>query len=287
MTIFFAFSTNKVAEKCSNFVSIMRICPIILFPIVFLLASFWPAEAQSQRADKPFTLLIDAGHGGKDLGCHGKSEYEKHITLDVASRFNDLVKKNFGDSVATIMTRDSDVFVPLDKRASIANKAEADLFVSIHVNSVDYKNRNRASIHGASVYTVGLHKSDANLGVAMRENAVIELEEDFTETYQGFDPSSSESYIIFELGQNHSMAQSVDFASLVQNELVATAGRSDKGIRQAGFLVLWATKMPSVLVELDFICNPDAEKFLGSANGRQQCAQALFNAFAQYRNLTK
>ncbi len=238
------------------------------------------------KGDAPFTLVIDAGHGGKDKGCHGKKEYEKDITLDVARRFRDLVKKNCADSVNVVMTRDTDVFVPLDGRARIANDAQGDLFVSIHVNSVDYKAKNRASVHGASVYTVGLHKSAANLSVAMRENAVIELEEDFTETYQGFDPNSSESYIIFELGQNHAMAQSIEYASLAQGQLVATAGRADKGVRQAGFLVLWATRMPAVLVELDFICNPAAERFLGSAEGKQKCAQALYNAFADYRKLT-
>ncbi|MBD5232579.1 MAG: N-acetylmuramoyl-L-alanine amidase [Bacteroidales bacterium] len=259
-----------------------------LISIILLSASaILPGGSAAQPSDKPFTLVIDAGHGGKDFGCRGKTEYEKNITLDVARRFRNLVNTQFGDSVTTVMTRDTDVFVPLGDRAKIANKAEGDLFVSIHVNSVDYKNKNRANIHGASVYTVGLHKSEANLSVAMRENAVIELEEDFSETYQGFDPNSSESYIIFELGQNHAMAQSVGFASLVQNELVTTAGRTDKGVLQAGFLVLWATKMPSVLVELDFICNAEAEKFLGSERGRQKCAEALLNAFADYHKQSK
>ena len=147
---------------------------------------------------------------------------------------------------------------------------------------MDKRTKGRTKLSGASVYTVGLHKSEANLSVAMRENSVIELEEDFTEKYQGFDPNSSESYIIFELGQNRNMARSIDFASMAQNELIATAGRADKGVRQAGFLVLWATKMPAVLVELDFICNPVCETFLGSDKGRQKCADALFNAFRQY-----
>ena len=162
-------------------------------------------------------------------------------------------------------------------------RSQADLFISIHVNSIDKRSKGRHLVHGASVYTVGLHKSDANLKVAMRENAVIELEEDFSETYQGFDPNSSESYIIFELGQHRNMQQSIDFADLAQQELISTAGRADKGVRQAGFLVLWATKMPAVLVELDFICNAEAERFLASEKGRQKCAEALFNAFKTYR----
>lgn len=237
------------------------------------------ADAPQSR---PFTVAIDAGHGGKDLGCRGKTQSEKNITLDVAKRLNKLITKEYGDSVNVVMTRDRDIFVSLYDRAGIANEAEADLFISIHVNSVDKRTKGRTKLSGASVYTVGLHKSEANLAVAMRENGVIELEEDFTQKYQGFDPNLSESYIIFELGQNRNMARSIDFASMAQNELIATAGRADKGVRQAGFLVLWATKMPAVLVELDFICNPTCETFLASDKGRQKCAEALFNAFKQY-----
>lgn len=237
------------------------------------------AETPQKR---PFTVAIDAGHGGKDFGCRGKKQNEKTITLDVAQRLSKLISKEYGDSVNVVMTRNSDVFISLYGRADIANQAEADLFISIHVNSVDKRTKGRTKLSGASVYTVGLHKSEANLSVAMRENSVIELEEDFTEKYQGFDPNSSESYIIFELGQNRNMARSIDFASMAQKELIATAGRADKGVRQAGFLVLWATKMPAVLVELDFICNPVSEAFLGSDKGRQKCADALFNAFRQY-----
>ena len=240
--------------------------------------------AAAHEPDEPdFTLVIDAGHGGKDQGCSGTTQKEKVICLDVAKRLGKLIANEMKDSVDVIYTRDGDYFVDLFRRAEIANEADADLFISIHVNSLDKRTKGRASVHGASVYTVGLHKSEANLSVAMRENAVIELEEDFTEVYQGFDPNSSESYIIFELGQNRNMEQSVDFAVMAQNQLTGTAGRADKGVRQAGFLVLWATRMPAVLVELDFICNPDAEKFLGSDAGRQKCAQALFNAFRQYR----
>ena len=231
----------------------------------------------------PFVLALDAGHGGRNIGCKGLKAREKDITLDVVKRVSRLVDEAFGDSVTTVLTRDDDTFVPLDRRADIANKASANLFVSVHVNSVDRRSKGRHLVHGASVYTLGLHKSDANLSVAMRENGVIELEEDFSETYQGFDPNSSESYIIFELTQNRHLAHSIEMASLVQNELTEHAGRADKGVRQAGFLVLWATKMPSILVELDFICNRDAENFLTSAGGRQKCAEAIFNAFKIYR----
>ncbi len=231
----------------------------------------------------PFVLVLDAGHGGNDQGCRGKTEREKDITLDVVLRARDIIKETYGDSIKVVLTRDDDTFIPLDRRADIANDAAANLFVSVHVNSLDRRAKGRETIHGASVYTVGLHKNDANLAVAMRENSVIELEEDYTESYQGFDPNSSESYIIFELTQNLNMAQSVEAAQLIQNELVGHAGRADKGVRQAGFLVLWATKMPAVLVELDFICNPAAEKFLASAQGRRKCAESIVNAVGQYR----
>lgn len=232
---------------------------------------------------RPYVVVLDAGHGGNDLGCTGKSLKEKTVTLDVARRTGEMLRKALGDSVKVVYTRDKDVFVPLAGRASIANESAADIFVSIHVNSVDRRTRGRQNIHGASVYTVGLHKSEANLAVAMRENSVISLEEDSTEAYQGFDPNSSESYIIFELSQNSNMEQSIELASAIQSQLISCAGRADKGVRQAGFLVLWATRMPSVLVELDFMCNPEAESFLASADGRRRCAQAITNALLEYR----
>lgn len=254
--------------------------------IVLLLAvltATGPDACARGKVKPDFTVAIDPGHGGRDTGCMSRRQKEKDIVLDVALRLRQLISKACGDSVKVVMTRSNDTFIPLRGRADIANDAEADLFISIHVNSLDRRARNRASIHGASVYTVGLHKSEANLAVAMRENGVIELEEDYSEKYQGFDPSSSESYIIFELGQNRNMAQSIEFASLAQAGLTSTAGRADKGVRQAGFLVLWATKMPAVLVELDFICNPGADRFLATDKGRGKCAQALFEAFTAYR----
>lgn len=259
---------------------------IISTLVICLLSAIVPIGAlcAEKAAAKPFTVVLDAGHGGKDYGCRGKITNEKTIVLDVAKKVEALLKKEASDSLCTILTRKDDIFIPLDERASIANKADADLFVSIHVNSVAAKSRGREKVHGASVYTVGLHKSEANLAVAMRENGVIELEEDYTQTYQGFDPSSSESYIIFELDQNRHMAQSIEGASMIQQRLVADAGRADKGVLQAGFLVLWATKMPSVLVELDFICNPAAERFLASDSGRAKCASAIHEAIMAYRD---
>ncbi len=228
-----------------------------------------------------FTVVIDPGHGGKDIGCRGKLTNEKTVVLNVARKLGDMIAKEHPE-VKVVYTRSDDRFIELNRRAAIANKADGDLFISIHVNSVDFKNRNRANVHGAQVYTLGLHRTDDNLDVAMRENSVIELESDFSEKYQGFDPNSSESYIIFELTQNRHQQNSVEFADGVQRELIATAGRADKGVRQAGFLVLRASSMAAVLVELDFICNPEAERFLSSDKGREKCARSIANAFSAY-----
>ncbi len=233
--------------------------------------------------DTPFVVVIDPGHGGKDGGCEGKITNEKTIVLDVARRLNDLINDSLPE-VKVVMTRADNRYITLQDRATIANKANGNLFISIHVNSVDKRNRNRQTIHGASVYTLGFHKSENNLSVAMRENSVMELEDDYNQVYQGFDPKSAESYIIFELNQNNHINQSIELANAIQHELITTAGRADKGVRQDGFWVLWATSMPSVLVELDYICNPEIEQFLAGDHGKDLLAQALFNAFSSYYN---
>lgn len=229
----------------------------------------------------PFTLVIDPGHGGKDIGAVGKITNEKTINLNVAKKIEKIMKKELPD-VKTVFTRQKDVFISLQERARIANKAGGDLFISIHVNSIDRRNRKRATIQGASVYTLGLHKSADNLEVAKRENSVMVLESDYEERYEGFNPESAESYIIFELSQNMHFEQSVRLADDIQHELTTVAGRADKGVRQAGFWVLWATSMPSVLVELDFICNPVQEKFLASDEGQELMAQSIFNAVSRF-----
>lgn len=231
---------------------------------------------------KDFVVVIDAGHGGHDHGAIDNGVREKTINLGVALKLGNMIKKQM-ENVKVVYTRDDDVFLSLQARANVANKAHGDLFISIHTNSVDKKNRNRKKISGASTYTLGLHKTDENFAVAQRENSVMVLEKDYTTTYQGFDPNSTESYIMFELNQNMHMEQSVAFAQIVQAQMVENAGRVDKGVRQAGFWVLAATSMPAVLVELDFICNPDAAKFLSSASGQTKLAKSIFNAFRQYK----
>ena len=228
-----------------------------------------------------FTLVIDAGHGGHD---HGAIEYkvsEKTVNLAVALEFGRLVKEKFPE-VYVVYTRDGDYYRTLQERADIANNVHGDLFVSVHANSIDRRNRSRKTIQGASTYTLGLHRSDENFEVAKRENSVMKLEDDYATTYQGFDPESAESYIVFEMSQGLHLDQSIGFAQRVQSEMASTAGRVDKGVRQAGFLVLARTSMPAVLVELDYLCNPDQATFMSSKNGQRKLAAALFNAFDGY-----
>lgn len=242
--------------------------------IFMTLAAVFGVEA------KTFTVVLDPGHGGKDYGAVGAVTNEKSINLDVALEVRRLLAESEGLKV--IMTRSDDRFIELRERAAIANRNHGDLFVSIHVNSVAKSSKNRASVRGASVYALGLHRSESNLEVAKRENSVMELEADYSTRYQGFDPNSAESYIIFELSQNKHLDHSISFAEMVQNELVTTAGRADRGVLQAGFWVLHASAMPAVLIELDFICNPTVEKYLTSANGKKEMARAIANAIAKY-----
>ena len=251
----------------------MRFAALLLF---VSMPSVW-------MVSKDFVVTLDAGHGGKDYGAIGTKTNEKSLTLAVVKELGRLIEKNLPE-VKVVYTRDNDTYIQLNERAAIANKANSDLFISIHLNSVDKRNRNRTNLAGCEVYTLGLHKTSENLAVAKRENSVIELEADHTEKYAGFDLNSLESDIVFELSQNKRLDQSIEFADAVHSELVRVAGRAPRGVRQAGFLVLWATSMPSVLVELDFICNPRAERFLMSDNGLKESVTALYNAFCAYLN---
>ncbi|MDD5870055.1 MAG: N-acetylmuramoyl-L-alanine amidase [Bacteroidales bacterium] len=253
-----------------------RILHIILFVVAALVLADAAAYAQSDK----FVLVVDAGHGGKDYGALGVKANEKTINLNVALRLGKLVEKNF-DNVKVVYTRSTDKFVSLQERANIANRAHGNLFISIHTNSIDKKNKARTRISGSSTYTLGLHRTDDNFEVAKRENSVISLEDGYKMTYQDFDPNSTESYIIFELNQNRHVDRSIDLATKIQHRF-ADAGRKDNGVRQAGFLVLAKTSMPAVLVELDYICNPDQEDYLTSDDGQQQLAQAIYDAFADY-----
>lgn len=226
---------------------------------------------------KQFTVVIDAGHGGKDPGALGKRGREKDINLLVAKEFGRLVRENMND-VKVVFTRDDDVFVPLQDRSAIANRANGDLFVSIHVNA-----SKTTAACGAETYTIGLAKSDANFEVAKRENSVILLEDGYKERYQGFDPRSPESYIMFEFMQSKFSDQSIEMAAYIQDEFIELK-RYNRGVRQENFWVLHQTKMPSVLIELGFISNPDEEKYLLSDNGNRELANAIYKAFARYKH---
>lgn len=230
-----------------------------------------------QAVEKAFTIVIDAGHGGKDPGARGTVINEKAINLAVALRFGGLISDNHSD-VQVLYTRKTDRFIELDERANIANRNKADLFISIHTNSV----KRGSSAQGTETYTLGLARTDENLEVAMRENSAILLEDNYLQKYEGFDPNSSESYIIFEFMQNKHMEQSISFASAIQKTFTAVK-REDRGVRQAGFLVLRKTSMPSVLVELGFISNRKEELFMKSSEGQEKLAKCLYNAFVKYK----
>ncbi|MBX9187924.1 N-acetylmuramoyl-L-alanine amidase [Bacteroides sp. K03] len=227
---------------------------------------------------KDFVVVIDPGHGGHDPGAVGKISKEKNINLNVALKLGNMIKKNC-DDVKVIFTRTKDVFIPLNRRAEIANNAKADLFISIHTNAL----ANNRTAKGASTWTLGLAKSDANLAVAQRENSVILYESDYKTRYAGFNPNSAESYIIFEFMQDKYMEQSVHLASLVQKQFRHTCKRVDRGVHQAGFLVLKASAMPSILVELGFISTPEEERYLNSEEGTGTLAKGVYRAFLTYK----
>lgn len=243
--------------------------------VLTICTGFNIADAQKKQTYK-HTVVLDAGHGGHDTGAIGKKGREKDVVLSIALKVGDYIKKNTPDT-RVIYTRDDDFFVPLDERAAIANKNNADLFVSIHANS----NKNTKPF-GTETFAMGLHKSQGNLEVAQKENSVIVMEQDYNTKYEGFDPSSAESYIIFSLMQNVYLDKSLKLASMVQDEFREKAKRADRGVKQAGFLVLWHTKMPSVLIETGFISNEEEEKYLMSANGQDYLASAIYRAIRDY-----
>ncbi len=229
---------------------------------------------------KRFTLVIDPGHGGHDAGAIGAISKEKDINLRTALAFGKYLER-YSPDVNVIYTRKTDVFVTLHGRAEIANKAKADLFISIHTNAAPTR---PSSVRGMETYTLGMHRAADNLAVAKRENEVILQEKDYKTHYQGFDPNSSESYIIFEFLQDNNMHKSVDLAKYVQRNVCATASRPDKGVKQAGFLVLRETSMPSCLIELGFISTPSDEQLLNDEKRIDDIARGIYQAFAQYKN---
>ncbi|MEI7500362.1 MAG: N-acetylmuramoyl-L-alanine amidase [Bacteroidota bacterium] len=248
---------------------------IWLLPVIIILAL--PCVLQAQKRSAIRTVVIDAGHGGHDPGATGQLAREKNINLAIALKLGNLIQRTMKD-VRVIYTRDKDYFVELYRRAEIANENKADLFICIHCNA-----NNDHLLKGAETYVMGLHKSQANLEVAKFENAAILLESDYQSTYNGFDPNADESYIVFSLNQNSNLEQSTDFAAGIQSQMEERVGMNNRGVRQAGFIVLYKTAMPSVLVEVGYISNPNEEKFLVSDKGQEYIASAIFRAFKSFR----
>ncbi len=249
----------------------------MLMRLALLMCSLLALPCSLSAEGKDFVVVIDPGHGGHDPGAIGKRGKEKAINLNVALKTGRLIEQNC-PGVKVMYTRSTDKFVALDRRAEIANNAKADLFISIHTNAVA---RGR-SVRGTETYTLGLHRTDDNLEVAKQENSVILIEDNYEQRYAGFNPNSAESYIIFEFLQDKNMAQSVQLATLIQRQFKNTARRIDKGVHQAGFLVLRATSMPSVLVELGYISNPEEERYLLTDAGTSALAKSIYQAFASY-----
>lgn len=247
--------------------------------ITLIWVVLWMLAMTSFAANRNFTLVIDAGHGGHDAGARGAISMEKNINLSVALQFGRYVEK-YMPEVRVIYTRKTDKFVSLIERANIANRANADLFISVHTNALPAGKIAR----GFETYTLGMHRAKDNLDVAMRENSVISMEKDYKQTYQGFDPKSSESYIIFEFIQGKNMERSVELARMIQRKVCDNANRPDKGVHQAGFLVLRETSMPSCLIELGFITTPDEERILNNSDRVNDIAKSIYDGFAQYRN---
>ncbi len=247
--------------------------------VVFLFIVFAPL---SVGANKKFTLVIDAGHGGRDIGAPGTYSNEKDINLRVALAFGRYVEQSCED-VCVVYTRKTDIFIPLYERAAIANKVKADLFVSIHTNAVKGSNTPR----GFETYTLGdgrSHATKTNLDVAKRENSVILLEKDYQQHYAGFDPNSPESNIMFEFMQDRNLTQSIDFAKMLQKNVCKMANRPNKGVHQQNLAVLRLTSMPACLIELGFITTPDEERLLNDAMQTDLITRGIFNAFAEYKN---
>jgi N-acetylmuramoyl-L-alanine amidase len=251
----------------------MLVCKYYI--LILGLFVIFPLQAQDAR----FTVVLDAGHGGHDPGAMSANSKEKDINLAIVLDLGAIIEQKYKD-VKVVYTRKTDKYLTLQERADVVNDHHADLFICIHTNA-----SLSPAAYGAETFTLGLAKSKANLDVAMRENSVILLEEDYRTKYKGFDPNSVDSYIMFEFMQDKYIDKSVEFSSIIQKQFVSYSHRTDRGVRQAGFWVLHRSACPSVLVEVGFISNPPEERFLTSDQGQKDMATAVFNAFVDYKRM--
>lgn len=250
--------------------------PLLLFIFLFPMTGIRTVLAQP-ASGKKFTVTVDAGHGGKDTGAPGKKSVEKNIALAIALKLGHYIESQMED-VNVYYTRKTDVFIPLYERAQIANRNKSDLFISIHVNA-----NKKSSPTGTSTYVMGFSRSAENLDLVMQENKAILLEQDYQTKYAGFDPTSPESYIIFNNVQNNNLTQSLEIAAAVQDKLRSFSQRKDIGVHQGNLVVLWGCAKPSILVETGFISNPQEEEFLMTDDGQDLIANGIFKAFKDYK----
>lgn len=261
-------------------------CILFILSVCFLVSSF---GLPTKPAFTVRTVVIDPGHGGKDPGCHGNKYKEKDVALAVALKLGNYIEENMKD-VKVVYTRKTDVFVELQERAEIANRAKADLFICIHCNSACVRDKKlkrdvcNEEANGAETYVMGIKNEKGKLDVAKRENSAILLEDNYVKKYNGFDPNSDESYIIMSMFTDTYLTQSLSFASKVQKQYGTRAGRVDKGVKRASLWVLWRTYMPSVLTEIGFLTNSEEEQFLGSSRGQDYIASGIFRAFREYKD---
>jgi N-acetylmuramoyl-L-alanine amidase len=271
----FTFLRKVIANRLNIVRPVKNIGLTVLLIAITLLNSSSTCFRTDAKVD---VVVIDAGHGGKDPGNIGKQVREKDIALKLALKLGDYIEKNMPD-VKVIYTRKDDRYLALDERAEIANKNKADLFICIHANS-----HSNTKAFGTETFTMGMHVDERNLQVAKRENSVILMDENYKERYEGFDPNSPESYILFTLTQSAYQESSLSFAQKVEAQFKNRVGRFSRGVKQAGFVVLWRTTMPSVLIEAGFLSNPPEEKFLMTSDGQDLIASGIYRAFKEYKN---
>jgi N-acetylmuramoyl-L-alanine amidase len=267
---------HKVIANTLNIERIVRNIGLTALLIAITLLN--SGSTNTPPDSKVDVVVIDAGHGGHDNGTHGRILKEKDLALNIALKVGSYIEKNI-PGVKVIYTRKDDRYLALDERADIANKNKADLFICIHANA----NPNTKAF-GTETFVMGLHKDEGNLAIAQRENSVILMDENYEERYEGFNPNSPESYILFTLIQSAYQESSLKFAQKVEGQFKERVGRLSRGVKQAGFVVLWRTTMPSVLIETGFLTNSTEEKFLAREEGQDLIASGIYRAFKEYKN---